>query len=231
MTIKEIVDKIAKEGSLNTSEYSVADRIIDVNNSYLKHIEIARQIGSLEPIRAVGETFTETFTVATGNNIFTRTIEDVAIQRVDFQPTGATLYKRLDEDATRSIDGWYDCRCMRYFADEKYIYVQDAIQTGTLRITYVGGDITLFTSADYSSSTPPSPAMLPLTFQPLLWLEPAMNKAMFYKKERFEGLKYQYDTLYALFYKHYRRNTSKVMKAQTKTMYNSGTGIDSNNCC
>lgn len=221
MNIKEIVDKIAKEGSFNTSEYSLGDRITDINNSYLKHIELARQIGSSEPIRETEEVFEETFNIALGNNIFARTIKDVAIQRVDFQPTGAILYKRLDEDDTRSIDDWYDFRCMRYFADEKYIYIQDARETGTLRITYIGGEITLFTTSDYSLSIPPSPSMLPLVFQPLLWLEPAMNKAMFYKKERFEGLKYQYDTLYALFYKHYRRNTPKKMKVTTP--FRSGT--------
>lgn len=231
MTIKEIVDKIAKEGSLNTNEYSVADRIDDVNVSYLKYIELARQIGSIDTIRITGETYTENFTVVVGNNTFTRTIPDVAIQRIDFKPDGADLYQRLDEDATRGIDEWYDCRCLKYFVDEKYIYLQDAITIGELRVTYVGGNITLFTTADYSAGTPPTPTMIPIVFHPLLWLEPAMNKAMFYKKERFEGLKFQYDTLYALFYKHYRRNTAKNMKVETKTMRDSGTGIDSNNCC
>lgn len=168
MNIKEIVDKIVKEGSLNTNEYSVADRIVDVNNSYLKHVELARQIGSLEPIRNINEVFSEFFSVGLGNNVFVRSVKDTSIQRVDFQPDGADLYQRLDEDATRSIDGWNDCRCLRYFADEKYIYVQDATIIGTLRITYVGGDVVLFTTADYSAGTPPSPGMLPVVFQPLL---------------------------------------------------------------
>lgn len=229
MTIKEIVDKIAKEGSFNTNEYSLADRIDDINASYLKHIELARQIGSLEPIRDTGEDYEEDFVVTLGNSTFTRTIQDVSIQRIDFKPTGVDRYQRLDEDSTRSIDGWCDCRCLKYFADEKYIYLQDAIMTGTLRVTYVGGDVTTFTVADYSLSAPPSPKMLPTVFHPLLWLECAMNKAMFYKKERFEGLKYQYDQLYVLFYKHYRRNAHKTMKITTKTAHDSGTGMD-NKC-
>ncbi len=113
MNIKEIVDKIAKDGSLNTNEYSVADRIVDVNNSYLKHVELARQIGSLEPIRNINEVFSEFFSVGLGNNVFVRSVKDTSIQRVDFQPDGGDLYQRLEEDAKRKKNGWKECRCLR----------------------------------------------------------------------------------------------------------------------
>ena len=58
MNIKQIVDKITKEADINPREYTVADRIVDVNSEYLMLVEKARQIGSIEPI-SNAETFTE----------------------------------------------------------------------------------------------------------------------------------------------------------------------------
>ena len=230
MNIKQIVDKIAVEGGFNTSEYSLNNRIDDVNASYFKHIEIARQIGSTQPITDAGEVkVVDNIALTAGNTTYTRTIPDVAIRRVDFKPTGSSRYHRLDIDYSVSVDT-YDNWCRRYFADEKYIYIEDLKQDGEMRVTYEGGTVAGFTLANYNAGTPPSPTFLPEVFHPLLWLEPAMNKTALYNNNRHASLKNQYESLYVLFYKHYKRLASKNFKVVTKTMYESGTNLGSRRC-
>lgn len=206
-TIKYLVDKIVKEADINPREYTVEDRIDDINQKYLELIEKAVQIGSTEPISGA-EVVSETFTTVQGSNTFTRTLKDIPLFRVDFMPTGGSRYCRISEDQSRGINVWCckkGCCCITFFADEKRIFVEDA-RPGTIRLTYARGAITTFTVGDYESLTPPSPVWLPETFQKLLWLEPATVMAEYYKKDRAVALRNQLTKLETLFENHYRRN-------------------------
>lgn len=212
MNIKEIVDKIIVESDVQASQYPIANRIDDVNAKYLEYIEKATQIGSKEPISGL-EVFSETFTVVSGSNTFTRTIKDIPIVRVDFMHTGSSRYCRVTEDPGRKIG--FICGCgMKFFADEKRIFVENGLG-GTIRVTYAHGAITLFTLADYSLDPPPSPTWLPITFQKLLWLEPATVTAEFYKKDRAVSLRNQLTRLETLFDNHYSRNAVQSLRFET----------------
>lgn len=219
MDIKQIVDKIVKEGDLNPNEYSVADRIVDVNEWYLYYIEKAMQIGSREPISA-SEAISETFTVVPGSNTFTRTKQDIPIMRVDFQFAGSSTWQKVTEDISRLIGG-FECFEMKFFADEKRVWVENG-QNGTLRVTYAHGGIVLFTTADYSMSTPPEPEFLPIEFRKLLWLRPATIQAEYYKKDRAVSLRNQLTEVENLFINHYRRGSSINGKIVTDEDYNCG---------
>lgn len=203
--IKQIVDKIVKEADLNPNEYTVEDRLSDVNDTYLYYIEKAMQIGSREPISA-SEAISETFTVVPGSNVFTRTKKDIPIMRVDFQFAGSSTWKAITEDASRLIGG-FECCNMKFFADEKRIFIENG-QNGTVRITYAHGGIVLFTEADYNMSTPPEPDFMPRTFRKLLWLNPATVQAEYYKKDRAVSLRNQLEKLEQQFINHYARNSS-----------------------
>ena len=206
LDIKQICDKIIKEADLNPSEYSVADRVADVNEEYLFLIEKAGQIGSRTPI-SNAETTTETFTVVEGSNVFTRTIKDVPILRVDFQPNSTGRFETVEEDQSRMVDGWCFCDT-KYFANDKQIFVEDGTD-GTVRITYARGGVTLFTAADYAAGTPPTPTWLAPVFHPLLWLKPAKTQASYYKKDRAVSLENQYDKLFELFENRYGRDSAR----------------------
>lgn len=219
MDIKQIVDKIVKEGDLNPNEYSVADRIVDVNEWYLYYIEKAMQIGSREPISA-SEAVSETFTVVTGSNVFNRLKQDIPIMRVDFQFAGSSTWQKVTEDISRLIGG-FECFEMKFFADEKRVWVENG-QNGTLRVTYAHGGITLFTTADYSMSTPPEPEFMPIEFRKLLWLRPATIQAEYYKKDRAVSLRNQLTEVENLFINHYRRGSSINGKIVTDEDYNCG---------
>lgn len=214
MNIKQIVDKIVVEADVNPSEYTVQNRIDDVNEYYLSMIEKARQIASKEPI-SDGEAVSETFNIIQGDQTLTRTIPDVSIFRVDFKPSGSSRYCRLDEDQGRSIASW--CWCgMRFFADEKRVFIENG-RAGTIRVTYAGGAITQFTAADYSDPTPPSPSYIPEAFHPLLWLEPATVQAEYYKKDRVVSLRARRDKLRDLFDSHYKRNAVQNARFSKET--------------
>lgn len=202
--IKQIVDKIIVEADLNPAEYPVEDRIGDVNESYLYYREKAMQIGSSEPISA-DEAVSETFTVVPGSNVFTRLKMDIPILRVDFQFAGSSTWQPITEDASRLIGGFYCCN-MKFFADEKRVFVENG-QNGTLRVTYAHGGIVLFTTADYSASIPPEPDWLPREFRKLLWLNPATTQAEYYKKDRAVSLRNQLERLEVLFENHYKRKS------------------------
>lgn len=214
MNIKTIVDKIVKEADISPAEYTVADRIVDVNEKYLKLIELAVQVGSDEPI-SEAEPFSETFAITqTQSQTLLRTIQDAPIQRVDFMPTGATQYRKVDEDPNRKINGWCGCG-LKFFANEKQVFIEEG-QAGTIRVTYTRGNIVLFTEDDYNDGTPPSPDWLPETFHPLLWLEPATFQAELYKKDRAPALRNRLTTLENLFYNHYNRNAVQNSKFETR---------------
>lgn len=219
MDIKQIVDKIVKEGDINPNEYTVADRIVDVNEWYLYYIEKAMQIGSREPISA-SEAVSETFTVVPGSNTFSRTKQDIPIMRVDFQFAGSSTWQKVTEDISRLIGG-FECFEMKFFADEKRVWVENG-QNGTLRVTYAHGGIVLFTTADYSMSTPPEPEFLPIEFRKLLWLRPATIQAEYYKKDRAVSLRNQLTEVENLFINHYRRGSSINGKIVTDEDYNCG---------
>lgn len=210
MTITQIVDKIIKEADLNPAEYTVADRINDINDAYLQYAEWQAQIGSKEPASET-ETIDETFTVAYGSNVFLRTIIDKPIVRVDFAPVGASTnsYCTVTEDYGRGTN--MSCRAcgIVFFANEKQIFVEEG-QIGTLRVTYGYGDIATFTESDYNSSTPLYPDFLPVVFHPLLWLKPATIQAEYYKKDRAKSLRAQLNSLEQLYFNHYSRNTGNV---------------------
>lgn len=210
MNIKEIVDKIVKEADLNPREYTVADRIEDVNSKYMELVELARQTASREPISG-GETFSETFTLVEGSNEFTRTMPDLPIFRVDYQPAGSTRWCRVTEDQSRKIGEWCceDSVCcdFKFFANEKKIFSERA-RAGTLRVTYLTGELVLFTAADYTNPNPPSPIWLPTTFHDLLWMYPALHQAELYKPDRVNYLERRIVPKQNLFDSHYSINSA-----------------------
>lgn len=210
MNTKQIIDKIVQEADVQPNEYPVADRLLDVNQVILEYIEIANQLGSKEPISA-GEVYQETFTVAEGFNEFARTIKDVAIFRVDFQSGASGRYCRLSEDINRNENNWCGCE-IDFYADEKRIFVENG-RVGTLRVTYVRGDIAPLTQEDYDNEVVPT--WIPAIFHDLLWLEPTLRQAEFYKPDRVAGLRRQRDEKKALFISRYRRNAK--LKANIRT--------------
>lgn len=206
MDIKQIVDKIPKEADINTREYTVADRVADVNTEYLFLIEYARQIGSnIAPTD--GGDADEVFTlVQADEQTFTRTITDTSIVKVEYRLDNTQKWRCIDHDP-KACENCYAYREMRFAANEKKIIVKDGI-VGELRVTYDRPAITLFVEADYSDVTPPAPDWLPETFHPLLWLKPAMTKAGYYKKDRYSVLEAQYTNLFELFDNHYSRHSA-----------------------
>ena len=213
MNITQIVDKIPKEADINPAEYTVADRIVDINQKYLELIERAVQIGSTEP-PSDEEVFSEDFTLTVGSNELARTIIDIPIVRVDFQPNSGGDFERVYDDPTRSINGWWGCE-MKFFADEKRIFVEEG-KVGTLRVTYARGDVTTFIVSDYDSYDPPSPDWLPETFHALLWIAPAYTMAAYYKTDREKFLELKLARLEQLFITHYSRNSAINQRFETK---------------
>jgi hypothetical protein len=219
--IKQIVDKIVIEGDINPSEYTVEDRISDVNDIYLYYIEKATQIGSSEPISG-GEAVSENFVVVAGSNVFTKTKPDISLMRVDFQYAGSSIFEKVTDDITRMING-FDWGDMKFFTDEKRVWIEGG-QAGTLRVTYAHGGITLFTVADYSMSTPPEPDFIPREFRKILWLNPATVMAEYYKKDRAVSLRNQLERWEQLFYNRYKRKSATIGKIVTDEDDNCGAG-------
>lgn len=215
--IKQIVDKIVKEGDINPAEYTVEDRIADVNEHYLYYIEKATQIGSSEPI-SVGEAISEQFNVVAGSNSFTKLNPDIPMLRVDFQFDGSSSWETVTQDTSRFIGGFDYCG-MRFFADEKRVFIENG-QVGKLRVTYARGGIILFKTSDYSLSTPPEPEWLPREFRKLLWLAPATIQAEYYKKDRAVSLRNQLTRVEEQFFNHYSRKSATTGRIIT----------ESNNC-
>lgn len=206
MHIKEIVDKILKESDVQANSYSVADRIADVNSFYLRYIEKAVQIGSKVPISSA-EDNDETFTVVSGANTFTRTIEDAPILRVDVQLDGSNIFHAVPFDQSRMING-VDLGDMRFWANAKQIIIENG-QAGTLRVTYARGAITQFTVADYElGSGWPSPDWIPEFAHDLLWLEPSYRASRKYSKGRSAYLKDERDEVRELFNNHFGRESA-----------------------
>jgi hypothetical protein len=197
MNIKEIADKIIKEADVTTANYQIADRIVDINSMYLRLVEKAVQIGSKLPI-SNGEANSETFTVVSGSNTFTRTMKNVPIVRVDFKHEDAEIYQAVDFDNSRLISG-VNFGEMRFWANQKQVFIEEGY-AGTLRVTYARGAVTLFTVADYNlGSAWPSPDWLDEVFHDLLWLKLAYRQAKMYKKDRAAGIKEELDELQTLF--------------------------------
>jgi hypothetical protein len=222
--IKQIVDKIVIEADLNPAEYTVEDRISDVNDIYLYYIEKATQIGSSEPISG-GEAVSENFVVVPGSNVFTKTKPDIPLMRVDFAYAGSpTLFRKVTDDTTRLING-YDWCNMKFFTDEKRVWIEGGLN-GTLRVTYAHGGITLFTEADYNESTPPEPEFMPREFRKLLWLNPATVQAEYYKKDRAISLRNQLDRFEQLFFNRYKRKSATMGRIVTDEDSNCGGGTN-----
>lgn len=212
MNIKDIVDKIPKEADINPAEYTVPDRLVDVNSIARQLREKSIQIGSKEPM-SNEEPISETFTIVQGSNTLTRTIKDSPIFRVDFKATGATRWCRLDLDESRGINTWCGCE-ITFFANEKQVFVENG-RAGDIRITYVMGSIADFDMADYLDYNPPSPDWLPEAFHDLLWLYPALDQANYYKKDRVPRLEAKLNNLQTLFNNRYKRNA--ITTSQIKT--------------
>lgn len=208
LSVKEIVDKILIESDIQSNEYSVDARLLDVNQTFLDYIELANQIGSSEPI-SNAEVVSETFTTVDGFNEFIRTINDVAVFRVDFRVSTDSKWCRLTEDLTRRKDN-YSCYCgcdcnIMFYADEKRIFIENG-RAGSIRVTYVRGNIQLITRANYDSVTPVYPTWIPSVFRDILWLEPALHQAKLYKPSRVEALESKLARKIQLFRNHYIRN-------------------------
>ena len=213
MNIKQIADKIVKEGDINPNEYQVADRIVDVNSKYLFLVEWAMQIGSTETI-ANQEVKEELFTLVDGLNTLVRTIPDMPFtsieHTVDTVITDDTNWCPLTQDTFYS---WCGCD-MNISFDEKQIVIEKG-RVGTIRVKYARGVVVPFTEADYLNVTPPSPVWLPSAFHDLLWLDPATIQAEYYKKDRAVSLRNQLTKLEQLFYNHYSRNAVQVSSVKT----------------
>ncbi len=212
MNIKEIVDRIPKEGQINANDYPVASRLADCGAIYLQLIEHAVQIGSTVPI-SNAETTSEDFTVVAGSNTFTRTIKDAPILRVDFSYDDV-LFIPVCEDGSRLIGG-INVGETRYFGNEKQIFVEEG-QAGTLRVTYARGGITqVFTQTNYDlGSAWPSPDFLPEVFHDLLWLKPSIWKTKI--SEVRTALESRHDPLMELFYNHYGRDAVQTSQMVTE---------------
>ncbi len=210
MNIKEIVDKIVKEADLNPAEYSVTDRIIDVNSKYLFLVEWAMQVGSTETI-SNKETKQEIFTLVDGLNTLTRSIPDNPFYSLEYTTdTIITANTRWCSLAQDTFGYWCNKECnINISFDEKQIVIEKG-RVGSLRVKYARGIVVPFTDADYVNATPPSPVWLPSVFQPILWLDPATIQAEYYKKDRAVSLRNQLTRLEQLFYNHYSRNATQV---------------------
>jgi len=203
---------------VNARDYSVADRIDDVNQIYLEKVERAVQIGSTVPISAAEDT-SEEFTVVAGSNVFTRTIKDVPIIRVDFKYAGNSMFSPVTQDQARLIEG-YSIGEQTYFANEKQFFVEEGV-AGTLRATYARGGVPLFTVEDYElESAWPSPDFLPTVFHPLLWLYPAYDACR--NKEVKASLAARIERLDPLFFNHYSRNSTVNAEYITEERLNPG---------
>lgn len=214
MNIKQIIDKIVKEGDINPSEYTVDDRIEDVNSKYLFYVEWAMQIGSTETI-SNKEVKQEVFTLVNGLNTLIRTIPDNPLYSIEYTSdtviTADTNWTCLEQD---TFSSWCGCG-MKIAFDEKQIIIEKG-RVGSLRVKYARGVVIPFTSGDYSNITPPSPVWLPVVFHDLLWLEPATIQAEYYKKDRSVSLRNQLTKLEQLFYNHYSRNAVQVSEIKTQ---------------
>lgn len=213
MNIKTIVDKIVKEGDINPNEYTVADRVEDVNTKYLQLIEWAMQIGSTETI-ANKETKVESFTLVDGLNTLVRTIPDNPFYAIEYTRDTVVTINSLWEPLTQETFYTWCGDDFNVSFDEKRIIIEKA-KVGTLKVTYARGIVVPFTAADYSNLTPPSPTWLPETFHPLLWLEPTTIQAEYYKKDRAQSLRDQLTKLEQLFYNHYNRNATQTSEVKT----------------
>lgn len=213
MNIKQIVDKIVKEADLNPDEYTVDDRIADINTKYLYLVEWGMQIGSTETITNE-EDREEIFTLVDGLNTISRTIQDVPLYSIEYTPeiapSATTNWIPLDK---QTFSSWFGCEINVYF-DEKRIIIEKG-RIGSLRVRYARGYVDLFQVSDYSESVPPSPLWLPEVYHPLLWLEPATIQAEYYKKDRAVSLRNQLTRLEQLFYNHYGRNATQVSAVKT----------------
>ena len=217
MNIKQIIDKIVKEADVQPNEYPIADRLLDVSQIQLKYVELANQLGSSVPISA-GEIFTETFVTVDGFNEFTRTMPDIDIFRVDFQPNSEGDFYRIKSDNGRHKDySWcYTCDLsdcyFQFYADDKRIFIDEG-RVGTIRVTYVRGEVLPFTQTDYDNEE--EVLWIPKQFQDLLWLHPAWRMASYYKPEREQYLRLELEKLEALFVRHYKRNAKIDIKIKT----------------
>jgi len=209
MDIKDIADKIIKESDVNPVEYEVADRIVDINTEYLKLIELATQIGSKFPISAGGDN-TESFTIVDGDQTLTRTIKDTSIQKVEYRAVATDDWECMDRDTER-CHNCFAFNNSHFIANEKQVFLEDAY-AGFLKVTYDRANITVFTTADYSLGTPPSPDWLPETFHPLLWMKPALDMAELYKPDRVAKIEKDRDELLILFRNHYGRDAETIVE-------------------
>lgn len=211
MNVKEIANRMVKEADISPAEYPVVDRMLDMSNRYRMLIAKAQQIGSLEPI-SNGEVVSETFVVVAGDQTFTRTIKDIPIQRVDFQPDGGSKYYRLTQDESRGI-GTYCHLDLEFFVDEKRVFIENG-RAGTLRVTYVRGLITNFTVSDYNTGTL-IPTWLLEEYHPLLYLYDALRMARKYKKDTVDSIVEQIKILQPMFDNHYKRNAKQNSRFDT----------------
>lgn len=204
MNIKDIVDKIIKEGDINPTHYTPTDRLVDVNSARRFLREKATQLGARFPALATGEALTQTETTVQGDNTFTRDVPYANIVSVEFSHDG-TYYDDLvprhiltkKNVASRIGD-------VEFKADEKNITIKDAL-AGTIRITYEHGNLTDFDIDDYNAGTPPTPDDIPTFAHDLLWMRPLLMQTAFYKSERYAIIKERYDELFDMFLNHYDR--------------------------
>lgn len=216
MNIKEVVDRIIVEADVNPAEYTVEARLADVNSEYIILVEKAMQIGSIEPI-SNAEVLDEVFSIVEGSNTHLRTIKDVPIQRVDYRFDGDSRWCRLELDQTRAINTWCckdKCCDIRFFVNEKQIFIENG-RPGEIRVTYVHGNVPLFTMGDYENINPPELDWLPVVFHDLVWLRPALYQAQYYKTNRVNALETRIERLQTLFDNHYGRNAVKNSQIST----------------
>ena len=210
MNIKEIVDKIKTKSDISAKEYTIEERLSDVNEHYHTLIGEMSRYYPVFPA-SDGSTQKETFTITSPNSVFTRTIVDTSIVRVQYRNDPSQKFRDVYQDTERK-EG-----CRGWYADAKKIYINEH-PDGEIEVTYERSGLVTFTINDYNSTTPPppSPDYLPVEFHPLLWQYPAMTQCSFYNVDRAKAIQFQYETLYEKFISHMKRNQATVTNIVTR---------------
>ncbi len=225
MKHKDIIDNIVKKADIRTEEYSVDDRIQDVNNYEMELKEVATQIDSFFPPRQEGEVSQETFTIEDSNidveGTFSddRTIKNTIPVEVFFKREGSSVYRNIPK-RTVELEEDLHLNRMLYEASSNKIIVRNA-RSGTLMVKYEQGAFIEYTRTMYDDTTNEStPSWMPNPFHNLLWMKPALDIARTYNTERVAVLEQEHSDLFELFQQHWLRNKNLEKKIETRVPYN-----------
>ena len=196
MKIGTIVDKLIKEADVNTSEYTVPDRLEDIHQTRLELQELRAQYTADDSVHTL-----QTATVIAGDNTITRTVKHNFIVNVEFREDSDQdwycLTKRGDCDGRKCIPIVGEAK---YTFDYDQVYIWNA-QAGEVRVTYSHTNITEWVEADYTDNTA-TPDELPEVYHKLLYMAQVLRHTGYYSKERYEQTSLEYEKLMALYIDH-----------------------------